>query len=85
MRKTLAIVTLLGALSGCAVSPSIPILGAFFPGWLLCSIGALFATLIIRALLIKADRADSLGPPVVVYPLMAAIGTILFWLLFFRN
>ena len=72
-------------LSGCAVSPSIPILGAYFPGWLLCLTGALFATLIIRAVLIKLDRADSMGPPIFVYPLMTVIGTFLLWILFFRN
>lgn len=85
MRRISIIIPILAMLSGCAVSPSIPILGAYFPGWLLCATGALFVTLIIRAALIKLDRADRMGPPVLAYPLMTAIGTLLFWILFFRN
>lgn len=72
-------------LSGCAVSPSIPILGAFFPGWLLCATAALFVTLVLRAALIKLHRVEILGPPVLAYPLITVIGTLLFWILFFHN
>ena len=85
MRKLSAIIPISAMLSGCAVSPSIPVLGAYFPGWLLCVAGALFVTLVIRAILIKLERTDSLGPPVVVYPLIMIIATILFWIIFFRN
>ena len=85
MRKASFIIPPFTLLSGCTVSPSIPILGAYFPGWLLCVTGALFVTLILRAVLIKLDRADSMGPPIVVYPLMTLIGTFLLWILFFRN
>ena len=85
MSKPSVLLPILAMLSGCAVSPSIPVLGAYFPGWLLCVTGALFVTLIIRVVLIKLDRADSMGPPVFVYPLMAAISTFLLWILFFRN
>ncbi|SBV96582.1 conserved membrane hypothetical protein [uncultured delta proteobacterium] len=85
MGKVSIAVLLAVMLSGCAVSPSIPILGAFFPGWLLCAAAALFVTLVLRAVLIKAHLAESLGPPVLVYPLITAIGTLLFWILFFHN
>ncbi len=51
-------------LSGCTISPFIPILGACLPGWPLCVTGALFVTFVIRAVLIKLDRADCTGPPV---------------------
>ena len=85
MSRLFVILPILAVLSGCAVSPSIPILGAYFPGWLLCVTGAFFATLIIRAVLIKLNRADRMGPPIFVYPLMTAIGTFLLWILFFRN
>ena len=85
MSRVSFIIPMLAMLSGCTVSPSIPILGAYFPGWLLCVIGALFVTLIIRAVLIHLERADSIGPPIFVYPLMVVIGTFLLWILFFRN
>ena len=85
MSRLSVLLPILAMLSGCAVSPSIPILGAYFPGWLLCATGALFATLIIRAVLVKLDRADRMGPPIVVYSLMTLIGTFLLWILFFRN
>ena len=85
MSRVSIIIPLLAMLSGCTASPSIPILGAYFPGWLLCVTGALFVTLILRAVLIKLNRADCMGPPVFVYPLMTVIGALLFWILFFRN
>ena len=85
MNKVPVIIPILAMLSGCAVSPSIPILGAYFPGWLLCVTGALFVTLVIRAVLIVLGRAACRGPPVFVYPLMVVIGTFLLWILFFRN
>lgn len=85
MSRVSIIIPILAMLSGCTVSPSIPILGAYFPGWLLCVTGALFVTLIIRAVLIKMNRANCMGQPVFVYPLMTVIGTLLFWILFFRN
>ena len=85
MSRVSIIIPMLVMLSGCAVSPSIPILGAYFPGWLLCLTGALLVTLGIRAALIQLDRADRMGPPIFVYPLMVVIGTFLLWILFFRN
>ena len=85
MKKLFALSLTLGALSGCAVAPSVPILGAFFPAWLLCIAGALCITLPLRAVLIRRGLDRRLGPPLLVYPLLTIIGTLLFWILFFRN
>lgn len=85
MKKICAILALSLLPAGCAVSPSVPILGAFFPGWLLCLTGALFLTLIIRAVLGKLGRVDIAGPPVIAYPLITAAVTLLLWIVFFQN
>lgn len=85
MKRLCAISALSLLPAGCAVSPSVPILGAFFPGWLLCLTGALFFTLVIRAVLGKLGRVDIAGPPVIVYPLITAVFTLLLWILFFQN
>ncbi len=85
MKKIIAFFSAAALLSGCVSSPSIPILGAFFPAWLLCSIGAIVITLIFRAVLIKCELSEKLGPPLLVYPLITVICTLSFWILFFRN
>ena len=85
MRKEVCAILTVSLLAGCDVSPSVPILGAFFPGWMLCLTGALFLTLIIRAVLGKLGRAGIAGPPVIAYPLMTAAFTLVLWILFFRN
>ena len=85
MKKNYVIFAMSLLPAGCAVSPSVPILGAFFPGWLLCLTGALFFTLVIRAVLGKLGRADLAGPPVIAYPLLTALFTLVLWILFFQN
>lgn len=70
---------------GCSYAPSLNVLGAFFPGWLFCMTGGLFATLIVRALLIRAGLAERLRPLVILYPTLMALFTMIGWLIFFRN
>ncbi len=72
-------------LAGCAKPPSVPIFGAFFPGWLLCIIGAILVTLIIRAVITALGLGRSVGPLVVTYPLLVIILTFVAWIIFFKN
>lgn len=79
----LGVVALLAGLAGCgAGSPSLSLVGAYFPAWILCSLTGLTVGLVVRAVL----TATHLGQ-VVAYPLVLclAIGTIaglLAWLAF---
>ena len=51
MRTNLLLLLIL-LLGGCAHSPTVDVLGSYFPAWMLCIIIGLFSTLIVRLLLI---------------------------------
>lgn len=71
------------SLAGCSLPPSISVMGAYFPGWLFCLVGALALTLVVRALLVHLDKQRALGPPVLVYSALYAFFSLLLWLIFF--
>jgi hypothetical protein len=72
-------------LSGCTLSPSIAVLGAYFPDWLFCIVGATCATVAFYAALARRGRADKLGPVQLVYPTLLVLFSLVGWLVFFRN
>ena len=82
--RTLAVAMCL-ALSGCQRVPSINLLGAFFPSWMLCAIVGIALTLIFRWVLLLAGADGELGPRSVVYPALALALGLGTWLLFFRG
>lgn len=71
-------------LSGCAArSPSIPILGAYFPAWMICIlVGAVLAAL-VRGVFGLA-RIDP-TPRGLVYPALAVAFAIVTWLALYRG
>lgn len=56
-------------LTGCSQvhSPLFPMLGAYFPYWMLCVLIGLVGTLLVRVLLIYLDIDDKLPLPLVFY------------------
>lgn len=64
-------------------SPSLDVFGSFFPIWMLCILGAVVLTLVIRFVLIRARLDGELGPRVVVYPSMVALFACAIWLVLF--
>lgn len=71
-------------LSGChSRSPSINILGAYFPDWLFCISGSCLTTVVIYLLLTKLKRKEWLSPYVLGYPLLVALFSMVYWVLFF--
>jgi hypothetical protein len=72
------------ALAGCAArSPSIPVLGAYFPAWMLCMVvGVVLATLV--RIVFGLARID-LRPRPVVYPALAVAFALATWLAFYRG
>ena len=75
----------LGALSitGCALSPSVNILGSFFPAWLISIVTGLVLALIVWRVLIAAGIAPYLTPAGLVYPCLAALLIFASWLVLF--
>jgi len=71
--------------SGCASSPSIGVLGAYFPDWLLCIVAGVVLTVVIY-LIVKRLQADHLmGPSAVVYPTLVALLSLAVWLMLFQH
>jgi hypothetical protein len=77
------------SLTGCAVSgyhsPTIDVLGSYFPAWMICIVIGLTLTLISRLLLIAMGVHSHLHPAALIYPSLMAIFTFVTWLAFFQN
>ncbi|WP_343047534.1 YtcA family lipoprotein [Pseudomonas akapageensis] len=61
-----------------------PVLGAYFPDWLFCILGAVLLALLVHTLLIRRGFGAWLGPPALAYPVLTALFALSAWLLFFQ-
>ena len=73
------------ALGGCQRVPSINVLGAFFPSWMLCAIIGIVLTLVVRWVFIAAGADGEVGPRGIVYPALALALGLGAWLIQFRG
>lgn len=67
--------------SGCSLSPAIPVIGAYYPGWFFCVIASLIVTLITRRIIQRANI--NLAFFGIIYTALFALYAMLFWLAFF--
>jgi hypothetical protein len=75
-------------LNGCPVndhSPTVDILGSYFPAWIICIVLGLALTLIARQILVGLKLNTHLYPAPLAYVSMLVLFTLTLWLLFFRN
>ena len=68
-------------LTGCSLSPAIPVIGAYYPSWLFCIIVGVILTLITRRVILR--RYPALAYTGIVYTALFALYAMLFWLIFF--
>jgi hypothetical protein len=68
-------------LTGCSRAPSFDILGSFFPAWLVCLALGLLLTGGVRWLSVRIRVPLAL--PVLTWPSLAALFTLVIWLAFF--
>jgi len=87
LRAAVARLLCLGALSttGCALSPSVNILGSFFPAWLISIVTGLVLALVVWRVLVATGIAPHLTPPALVYPCLAALLIFASWLVLFAG
>jgi len=71
-------------LGGCSHAPSIDIIGSFFPVWMLCLAIAIPLTFGVRALMVRLQLENDIGPLALFYPCVVLLFTSLLWLIFFR-
>jgi hypothetical protein len=81
----LPIALTLGGCSGNDHSPTVDILGSYFPAWIICIVLGLFLTLILRQILIGLKLNTHLFPAPLVYISILVLFTLTLWLSFFRN
>ena len=65
--------------------PSINLLGAFFPSWMLCVLIGVALTLVGHRVLAAAGLDPWVGPRAIVYPALALAFTLAVWVAFFRG
>ena len=68
-----------------AHSPSIDVLGSYFPSWLICIVVGVVLTIVARLLFVAWKLDTHLRPKPIVYPCLTAVFAMTVWLLFFRN
>ena len=65
-------------------SPTIDVLGSYFPSWMLCILLGLAATIIVRQILVGLRLDAHLRPAGLVYVSMMILWTMAAWLVFFN-
>ena len=70
---------------GCGVSPSVNVLGSFFPAWLISIVVGVILTVVVRQVLVAIDVAADVGPAALVYPCLVGLLTLATWLVVFGS
>jgi hypothetical protein len=66
-------------------SPTIDILGSYFPAWMICIISGLTLTLVVHWIVQVCNLKRYLGPAPLIYPCLMIIFTFATWILFYQN
>ena len=71
--------------AGCSYSPTLDLLGSYFPAWMLCAAIGIVAAVIIRQILAVAGINDYVLAPLLTYAGLAVSATLLAWLFWFGH
>ena len=71
--------------AGCSYSPTMDLLGSYFPAWMLCAVVGIVAAIIIRQILVVAGINDYVVAPLLTYAGLAVSATLLAWLIWFGH
>lgn len=83
--RTAGAVLLAGMLNtSCAGSPSVNVLGAYFPDWLFCIVAAVVLTILFHLTIERGHYDRWFGPLAVVYPTLVTLFALGVWLIFFQ-
>jgi len=66
-------------------SPTVDILGSYFPAWMVCLISGLTLTLIAHWVVQMCHLNQYLGPAPLIYSSLMIIFTFATWVLFYQN
>jgi hypothetical protein len=73
--------------AGCrsAHSPTVDVLGSYFPAWIICILAGVILTIIARQFLIGFKLDRHVRPAPLIYLCLAVCFTLATWLIFFKN
>jgi YtcA family len=66
-------------------SPTVDLLGSYFPAWMACIISGLTLTLIVNWIVQVGNLKPYLGPAPLIYSCLMIIFTFATWILFYQN
>ena len=66
-------------------SPTVDILGSYFPAWMVCIISGLTLTLVAHWIVQVCHLKPYLGPAPLIYSCLMIIFTFATWILFYQN
>jgi hypothetical protein len=66
-------------LTACSGSPSLGVLGAYFPDWLFCVVGGVVLTAVVHVFSYRHGYGGWLTPPAIVYPALTVLFSIVLW------
>ena len=84
-KALLSALFILPVLTGCNHVPSQNILGSYFPSWMLCALGGIFLSVLVRQLLARMKVDAFIPARFLVYTALAVGLTFLLWLFWFGN
>ncbi len=85
MRVSRLVVLLSVYLTGCCRSPSINVLGAYFPDWMFCIIAGVVIAIVFHVLARRIRPGHGFGPPALVYPAFVTLLALVVWLISFQH
>lgn len=66
-------------------SPTVDVLGSYFPAWMVCIISGLTLALIAHWIVQVGNLKPYLGPAPLIYSCLVIIFTFATWILFYQN
>ncbi len=82
-KSSLPASALLLLLCGCSRSPSLSVLGSYFPAWIVCCTIGIVLAIATYFLLLRFKLEPAIPVKTLVYPCAAAAYTFLIWLIFY--
>jgi hypothetical protein len=66
-------------------SPTVDVLGSYFPAWMVCIVSGLALTLVAHWIIQLGNLKPYIGPAPVIYSSLMIIFTFATWILFYQN
>jgi hypothetical protein len=66
-------------------SPTVDVLGSYFPAWMVCILSGLTLTLVVHWIVQILNLRPYVGPPPLIYLCLMIIFTFATWIVYYQN